>query len=128
MNVKKELEEILNDPMFDYINEESVKKFSEVVRDVFPTAKRHLDVIDLLPFFKEFPGEANEENAVVIEALIVKGPGDLRVGGHRDDRIGDALDEGNIIDALMGGPVQADQSSAVDEHGHVGVQPGAVMA
>lgn len=38
MNVRKELEEILNDPMFDYITEESVKQFSEVVRDVFPNA------------------------------------------------------------------------------------------
>ena len=36
--LRKELEECLNDPMFDYINEESVKKFSEVVRDVYPHA------------------------------------------------------------------------------------------
>ena len=38
MNVRKELEEILDDPMFDYITKESVKQFSEVVRDVFPQA------------------------------------------------------------------------------------------
>lgn len=35
---RKELEEILNDPMFDWITDESVKQFSEVVRDVFPNA------------------------------------------------------------------------------------------
>ena len=34
--LKKELEEIFNDPLFDYINEESVKQMTEVVRDVFP--------------------------------------------------------------------------------------------
>jgi len=38
--MSKELEEILNDPMFDYITEESVKQFSEVVRDVFPNATK----------------------------------------------------------------------------------------
>lgn len=34
--LKKELQEIFKDPMFDWVNEESVKKMSEVVRDVFP--------------------------------------------------------------------------------------------
>lgn len=38
--MSKELEEILKDPMFDYITEESVKQFSEVVRDVFPQATK----------------------------------------------------------------------------------------
>ena len=38
--MSKELEEILNDPMFDYINEDSVKQFMEVVRDVFPDATK----------------------------------------------------------------------------------------
>lgn len=38
--MSKELQEILNDPMFDWITEESVKQFSEVVRDVFPNATR----------------------------------------------------------------------------------------
>lgn len=34
--MSKELEEILNDPMLDYITEESVKQFMEVTHDVFP--------------------------------------------------------------------------------------------
>lgn len=42
--MSKELEEVLNDPMFDYITEESVKKFCEVVRDVYPTATKEEQV------------------------------------------------------------------------------------
>ena len=38
--MSKELEEVLNDPMFDYITEESVKRFMDVVRDVFPTTTK----------------------------------------------------------------------------------------
>ena len=34
--LKKELQEIFKDPMFDWVNEESVKKMSEVVRDALP--------------------------------------------------------------------------------------------
>lgn len=34
--LRKELDEIFNDPLLDWVNEESVKKMSEVVRDVFP--------------------------------------------------------------------------------------------
>lgn len=37
---RKELEEILNDPMFDYITEKSVKQFMEVTHDVFPDKTR----------------------------------------------------------------------------------------
>ena len=40
--MSKELEEVLNDPMFDYITEESVKRFMEVVRDVFPNTTNML--------------------------------------------------------------------------------------
>ena len=39
--MKKELEEIFQDPMFAWINEESVKKMQEVVRDVFPKATKN---------------------------------------------------------------------------------------
>lgn len=38
--LKKELQEIFKDPMFDWVNEESVKKMIEVVRDVFPKATK----------------------------------------------------------------------------------------
>jgi len=34
--LRKELEEIFKDPLLDWVNEESVKKMIEVVRDVFP--------------------------------------------------------------------------------------------
>lgn len=34
--LRKELDEIFRDPIFDWVNEESVKKMVEVVRDVFP--------------------------------------------------------------------------------------------
>lgn len=34
------LEEILNDPIFDYITPESVKQFAEVVQDVFPNSTK----------------------------------------------------------------------------------------
>ena len=34
--MRKELDEIFRDPMFDWVNEESVKRMSEVVHDVFP--------------------------------------------------------------------------------------------
>ena len=34
--MKKELEKIFNDPLLDWVNEESVRRMSEVVRDVFP--------------------------------------------------------------------------------------------
>ena len=39
--MKKELEVIFQDPMFAWINEESVKKMQEVVRDVFPKATKN---------------------------------------------------------------------------------------
>ena len=35
---RKELERIFNDPLLAWINPESTKKMSEVVRDVFPNA------------------------------------------------------------------------------------------
>lgn len=38
--MSKELEEILNDPMLDYITEESVKQFMKVTHDVFPDKTR----------------------------------------------------------------------------------------
>lgn len=39
--IEKSLDEILSDPMFSYINPESTKKMSEVVRDVFPNVSRN---------------------------------------------------------------------------------------
>ena len=39
--IEKSLDEILSDPMFSYINPESTKKMSEVVRDVFPNATKN---------------------------------------------------------------------------------------
>ena len=36
--LRKDLEEIFNDPILAWVNEESVKRMSEVVRDVFPKA------------------------------------------------------------------------------------------
>lgn len=38
--MKRELEEIFNDPLLAWVNEDSVKRMSEVVRDVFPKATK----------------------------------------------------------------------------------------
>ena len=38
--LRKDLLAAFNDPMFDWVNEESVKKMIEVVRDVFPKATK----------------------------------------------------------------------------------------
>ena len=41
VKVQKDLAMILDEPMFSWINEESTKRMSEVVRDVFPKATRN---------------------------------------------------------------------------------------
>ena len=38
--LNNDLEEIFNDPIFSWVNPESVKRMSEVVRDVFPKATK----------------------------------------------------------------------------------------
>lgn len=40
-------EELFNDPILDWVNEKSVKKFSNVVRDLFPKASKE-KVYDIL--------------------------------------------------------------------------------
>ena len=59
MDIKKELEEIFRDPMFDFINEESVKKMSEVVRDVYPNATKN-EICATLEMFWDSPEDTPE--------------------------------------------------------------------
>lgn len=51
--LEKELAAIFADPMFSYINEDSTKKMSEVVRDVFPNVTRNEIAACLLMFWEE---------------------------------------------------------------------------
>lgn len=50
--LRKDLEEIFNDPILAWVNEESVKRMSEVVRDVFPKASKN-EVCACLEMFWE---------------------------------------------------------------------------
>ena len=50
--LRKDLEEIFNDPILAWVNEESVKRMSEVVRDVFPKATKN-EVCACLEMFWE---------------------------------------------------------------------------
>ena len=50
--LRKDLEEIFNDPILAWVNEDSVKRMSEVVRDVFPKATKN-EVCACLEMFWE---------------------------------------------------------------------------
>lgn len=51
--LRKDLEEIFNDPILAWVNEESVKRMSEVVRDVFPKATKNEIAACLEMFWEE---------------------------------------------------------------------------
>lgn len=50
--LRKELDEIFNDPLLAWVNEESCKKMTEVVRDVFPKVTEE-EICGLLEKFWE---------------------------------------------------------------------------
>ena len=50
--LRKDLEEIFKDPILAWVNEDSVRKMSEVVRDVFPKATKN-EVAACLEMFWE---------------------------------------------------------------------------
>lgn len=51
--LRKDLEEIFNDPILAWVNEDSVKRMSEVVRDVFPKATKNEICACLEMFWEE---------------------------------------------------------------------------
>lgn len=57
--MKKELEQIFADPMLAWINEDSVKRMSDVVRDVFPKATKN-EVAACLEMFWDSPEDTPE--------------------------------------------------------------------
>lgn len=57
--MKQELEQIFSDPMFAWINEDSVKRMSDVVRDVFPKATKN-EVAACLEMFWDSPEDTPE--------------------------------------------------------------------
>ena len=51
--MEKNLNEVLNETIFAWVNEDSVKRMSEVVRDVFPKATKNEIAACLEMFWEE---------------------------------------------------------------------------
>ena len=57
--MEKNLNEVLNETIFAWVNEDSVKRMSEVVRDVFPKATKN-EIAACLEMFWDSPEDTPE--------------------------------------------------------------------